>query len=97
MLICTTPYSSTGATDLLEHEKQKVVNALPKVSSHSHSSVQQYSAPPFFQPFSEDDLNVLFDVLGQVHIPGDDDDLHAKEDLKVCISHPPSPHPTPPL
>jgi len=26
---------------------------------------------------------VLFNVLGQVHIPGDDDDLHAKEDLKV--------------
>jgi len=28
--------SSTGATDLLDHEKQKVVNALPKVSGHNH-------------------------------------------------------------
>ena len=37
------------------------------------------------QPFSDEDINILYNVLGQVHVPDNDsdDDLRAKEDLKV--------------
>ena len=86
-LVTAVHYSSTGTTELLENEKMLVINAVPKVSCCCVVIMLHPLAPPTFclQPFSDEDINMLYNVLGQVHVPDNDsdDDLRAKEDLKV--------------
>lgn len=85
-LVTAMHYSSTGTTELLENEKMLVINAVPKVSCCVVIMLHLLALPTFcLQPFSDEDINMLYNVLGQVHVPDNDsdDDLRAKEDLKV--------------
>lgn len=77
-------YSSTGTTELLENEKMQVLNSVPQVS-YSVADITPATPTHSLQPFSDEDINMLYNVLGQVHVPDNDsdDDLRAKEDLKV--------------